>query len=137
MNRVLPLLMVCMLLLLNLPARARSQETRKPRTPACGTWDVVYSPSPNGNGSLVGVAHVPGTVELWSVGNYNANFHWQTLIEHWDGTSWQVIGSPGHSSAIPVLNGVAAVSPNDVWAVDRNGPVNGDTFTLSLRWGGI
>ena len=136
MNRVLPLLMVCMLLLLNLPARARSQETRRPRTPACGTWDVVYSPSPDGNGSLVGVAHVPGTVELWSVGNYNANFHWQTLIEHWDGTSWQVIDSPNHPSANHFLYGVAAVAPNDVWSVGRYEPDTGGTSTLILHWDG-
>src|SRR5205823_5162106 len=83
-----------------------------------------------------GVAHVPGTVELWSVGNYNANFHWQTLIEHWDGTSWQVIDSPNHPSANHFLYGVAAVALNDVWSVGRYEPDTGGTSTLILHWDG-
>ena len=77
MNRLRPLLLFFALVSLLFAGPAREQGIHKSYTPSCGTWDVVFSPSPNGNGSLVGVAHVPGTVELWSVGNYNANFHWQ------------------------------------------------------------
>ncbi len=136
MNRLRPLLLFFALVSLLFAGPAREQGIHKSYTPSCGTWDVVFSPSPNGNGSLVGVAHVPGTVELWSVGNYNANFHWQTLIEHWDGTSWQVVGSPNHPSANHFLYGVAAVAPNDVWAVGRYEPDTGGTSTLTLHWDG-
>jgi len=137
MNRMRPLLLLFALVSLLFSAAAREQDIHKPSTPTCGAWDLVFSPSPNGNGSLLDVAHVPGTVELWSAGNYNANFHWQTLIEHWDGTSWQVIASPNHPSANHFLYRIAAVAPNDVWAVGRYEPDTGGTSTLILHWDGI
>src|SRR5438034_3887702 len=137
MKRVFPLLLVCVLLSFALTMSARPQGTRKAHTPTCGTWDVVYSPSPNGNGTLTAVAHVPGTVELWSVGIYNANFHWLTLIEHWDGTGWQVVPSPNHPDADHYLRGVFALDPNDVWAVGRYDPQGGGSSTLILHWDGV
>lgn len=41
-----------------------------------------------------------------------------SFIEHWDGTTWNVIASPyvGESA----LSGVTATSANDVWAVGYN-----------------
>lgn len=40
-----------------------------------------------------------------------------TLTEHWNGSSWSRVSSPSPSSAYAQLNGVAAVSASDVWAV--------------------
>jgi hypothetical protein len=136
MNRIRSFFFVCTLLSFLFTAPAREQGIRKPRTPNCGTWDLVYSPSPNGNGILAAVARVPGTAELWSVGNYNANFHQLTLIEHWDGNSWQVVASPNHASANHYLYGVVAVAPDDVWAVGRYEPDSGGSPTLILHWDG-
>jgi hypothetical protein len=39
------------------------------------------------------------------------------LIEHWDGTRWSVIPSPNTAKFYNGLNGVAALSPTDIWAV--------------------
>ncbi len=36
------------------------------------------------------------------------------LVEHWDGTQWQVVGTDNPAGS---LDGVAAVAPDDVWAV--------------------
>jgi len=137
MKYLSPFFSMSVLLFLLLPSHAGVRNARKDRLPACGNWDVVSSPSPNSNGSLLGVAHVPGTVELWSVGNYNANFHWLTLIEHWDGSSWQVVASPNQPSANHFLYGVAALAPNDVWAVGRFERDTGGTSTLTLHWDGM
>jgi hypothetical protein len=43
----------------------------------------------------------------------------QTLIEHWNGTSWKQVTSPnpGGSSDDNILNGVAATSSTNAWAV--------------------
>ena len=41
----------------------------------------------------------------------------QTLVEHWDGSSWSVVPSPNLGTTDNELNGVAAVSASDVWAV--------------------
>src|SRR5215216_3310511 len=135
MSRLVQLLLFVLLPLL-VATHAQPQHKAKHNTAACGTWDVVFSPSPNGSASLSAIANVPGTTELWSVGNYNGNFHWLTLMEHWDGTSWQVISSPNYPSANHYLYGVAVVGSNDVWAVGRREADTGGTFTLVLHWDG-
>jgi hypothetical protein len=81
------------------------------------------------------VAAVPGTVELWSVGNYVFNY-WLTLTEHWDGTAWEIVASPNIPNANHYVYGVAAVAPNDVWAVGRYEPQGGGSRTLVLHWDG-
>jgi hypothetical protein len=136
MNCLRPLFFFFVLFWFLITAPAPAQRKSKHNTPACGTWDLVFSPSPNGNGSLAAVAHVPGTLELWTVGNYNADFHWLTLIEHWDGSSWQVVPSPNHQNADHYVYGVAAVAPDDVWAVGRYEPLGGGSPTLVLHWDG-
>jgi hypothetical protein len=68
--------------------------------------------------------------DVWAVGQTYAN---QTLIQHWDGTSWSVILSP-NPSGVSHLRGVAAVSATDVWAVGyyKSGPYR----TLIEHWNG-
>jgi hypothetical protein len=55
-----------------------------------------------------------------------------TLVEHWDGTSWRVVPSPNAVKS-PYsgnqLMGVAAVAPDDVWAV-------GEYDRLLPHWNG-
>jgi hypothetical protein len=97
--------------------------------------------SPNGGGSstgndLFGVAAVSGN-DAWAVGEYNNGTAHRTLILHWNGKAWKAQKSPngGGSSSGNFLNGVAAVSGNDAWAVGEY--YNGTAYrTLILRWNG-
>jgi len=69
MNRYRTLFHLCFMSALLMSGPALAQDA--PHPPAtCGSWEVVYSPSPNGNGVLFAVAHVLGHGELWSVGYY-------------------------------------------------------------------
>ncbi len=82
-------------------------------------WQVVASPNgSNPVNELHGVAAVADN-DVWAVGaSYKTGFTLsQSLIEHWNGTAWSVMPSPNPSSTLNVLNAVAAVSANDVWAV--------------------
>src|SRR5579863_10434591 len=83
------------------------------------SWSVVQSPNvgPYAN-ELLAVTAVSSN-DVWAVGDYlSARVHtFQTLVEHWDGTSWSVVQSPDASSIDNYLSGVAAVSANDIWAV--------------------
>jgi len=94
----------------------------------CGAWSVVASP--NGGSSfnvLTGVAAVSAS-DAWAVGNYlNSTDTEQTLIEHWDGMSWSVLGNVDG-----ILLSVAALSASDIWAVGQNS--NGQT--LAEQWNG-
>jgi hypothetical protein len=103
-------------------------------------WVQVPSPNPAGSGgaavsSLRGVAAL-SRADAWAVGVANSGPSGQrnTVIEHWDGTAWTVVGSPDPSRAGCVhdeLFGVAA-SPAATWAV---GDYCGAPLTLRLEHG--
>lgn len=98
-------------------------------------WSVV--PSPNvgtGYNSLSGVAAISSN-DVWAVGSYeesNYPYDNQTLIEHWDGTSWSVVSSPNPTNG-GWLAAVAADSSTDIWAVGQGG-AGGQTLTE--HWNG-
>lgn len=54
------------------------------------------------------------------------------VIEHWNGTAWRRVATPG-TGGPAVLHGVAAVSPGDAWAV---GGTNFTGKTVILHWNG-
>src|SRR5207253_7101542 len=61
------------------------------------SWSVVPSPDPSASGSILyGITAVSAN-DVWAVGDYpygSAGGH-VTLTEHWDGSSWSVVPSPG------------------------------------------
>ena len=107
-------------------------------------WTIV--PSPNSlalNSYLYGVAgNAPN--DAWAVGGTDQSGPpYQSLVEHWDGTSWSTVPS---ASFPGVLYSVIALGPNDVWAVGtENYPGrgliehwNGTTWTASyLRFAAL
>lgn len=100
------------------------------------TWNLVPSVNVKAlDQKLYGVA-AASTNDVWAVGEYdNANgSHFQTLIEHWNGTSWSIVKAPKGNN---YLNAVAAVSSNDVWAVGVSpNPKNSNSKTLTEHWNG-
>ena len=55
--------------------------------------------------------------DAWAVGWRIAGSHYRTLAQHWDGSTWSVVPTPGLGSGDAVLTGVAALSSQDVWSV--------------------
>lgn len=78
---------------------------------------VAATPNPGVCNVLSSVAAVSST-NVWAVGNYCTSSHVsQTLVLHYNGTSWTTVASPnvgGHGSE---LDSIAVVSPANVWAV--------------------
>src|SRR6266487_1947804 len=78
------------------------------------SWSVVPTPTLAAS-SLAGVSAVASN-DVWAVGGQTVSGTANTLIEHWNGTTWSVVTSP-----TPVGGGslaaVAALSSTDVWAV--------------------
>jgi len=102
------------------------------------SWSVVKSPSPaTGNNELFSVSAASAS-SIWTVGFLTNNTSQtpvdQTLIEHWNGSSWSVMKSPNPGSSSDHLNGVAAVSTSDVWAVGNGKTSSGKT--LIEHWNG-
>ena len=100
-------------------------------------WRQVPSPNvfPAGGGSdqLNGVVALSPT-DVWAVGTVTANSGGsQTLIEHYDGTSWKVVPSP-NPAPDSELSAVTAVSPRDIYAVGFQR--TSVTRTLVMHWNG-
>jgi hypothetical protein len=100
-------------------------------------WKAVPAPNhgPNGN-YLRGVAAF-STSDVWAVGDYQSKtIPQRTLIEHWNGTAWQIVASPNAGSSDNYLFHVAGVAANDLWAVGYY--VNSQSVyrTLIEHWNG-
>jgi hypothetical protein len=90
------------------------------------SWTEVTSPSPSADSSLWAVS-ASSADDVWAVGSYayGADGYTNTLVEHWDGTSWTQVSSPTPGGD-DRLFGVSAVSASAAWVV-------GDTYDLSVR----
>jgi hypothetical protein len=103
-------------------------------------WSIV--PSPNRPGHSFNVLYaVSGTSanDVWAVGvSHDGLFPSRTLIQHWDGTQWSIVPSPSPADQLNDLRGVAAIAPDDVWAVGyHSGAQTQEPIdTLVLHWDG-
>jgi hypothetical protein len=102
-------------------------------------WKVVPSANLGGSASenfLEGVSAASAS-DVWAVGKHDDGLGFQTVIEHWDGTSWSKVASPdpGGPGVNNELTGVTALSATDAWAVGFY--VKGGAYrTLILHWAG-
>jgi hypothetical protein len=109
-------------------------------------FNIQNSPNPNLQGNTLNAVGAISATDAWAVGYQNDNNlnDSRTLTMHWDGSSWKVVPSPNpgstpacqHSNSGNVLNAVAAVSSNDVWAVGLAFPCNAGLRPLILHWDG-
>ena len=82
------------------------------------SWSIVPSHNPAGAADTYLYA-VSGSSsdDVWAVGTgLTASGNNTTFAEHWDGASWSVVTTPAPSATFSELNGVVAISSDDVWA---------------------
>jgi hypothetical protein len=100
------------------------------------SWQVVANPNQNNHNSfnLNSIAAVSAN-DVWAVGQSYPGSP-QTLVMHWDGSSWTTVSSP-NPTGYDFLTSVAAVSANDVWAVgwSLNNDYSGYN-TITMHWDG-
>ncbi|MEO7000171.1 MAG: hypothetical protein ABI068_00050 [Ktedonobacterales bacterium] len=99
------------------------------------TWQVAPGANPGAvNNELLSVAAISPR-DVWAVGfQTTSSYIDQTLIEHWNGKQWQVTPSANPGASNNHLEGVAAISPRDVWAVGNGVTASGRT--LIEHWNG-
>ena len=85
-----------------------------------GTNCASYPPL--GAGLLTKLRGVAGAADndVWAVGSVSGTN--QSLIEHWDGSSWSIVPSPN----IGELTAVTAVANDNVWTVGPGGILHYD-----------
>jgi len=96
-------------------------------TPSPGVWKIVHSPNPGSAQNNLSAIAATSATDAWVVGSFSNNqfnLGAKALIEHWNGSMWRVVASPTALLGDSILNGAAAISPTNAWAV-------GVTFTES------
>ena len=106
-------------------------------------WSQIESPSLGSNAAGLDDVVAISANDIWAVGAYGMADGKQSfaLLEHWDGTQWTIFPSPNPGSRVNGLDGVSAVSPDDVWAVGTYADYQEDggfgAFkTLAMHWDG-
>lgn len=103
-------------------------------------WHVVPSLNIDGMNRLYAITALSAN-DIWAVGEargYSYSSGSQTLIEHWDGTSWKLVPDQGTQFREGTLVTVTAFSPENVWAAGY-APTNGGAMpagSLLEHWDG-
>lgn len=112
--------------------------------PVSGSWQKDISPNVSGTTSLTNQLLSVDAVsekDVWAVGwaqdPNGPPFVKLTLIEHFNGNTWNIVPSPNRRNAvISQLHSVSAASANDVWAVGASHDGTLPSRTLIQHWDG-
>ncbi len=100
-------------------------------------WSIITSPTPNGSDDQLYGVSVISSSDVWAVGYYsNSQLEQQTLIEHWNGSAWSIVGGPAPNGLTQdQLFSITAISASNIWAV---GSSHGKqtSKTLIEHWNG-
>jgi hypothetical protein len=113
--------------------------------PVSGNWQRANSANVSGattlTNQLLGVDALSQS-DVWAVGwsqdPAGPQYVKRTLIQHFDGATWNIVGSPNPRNDVDsVLYSVSGVSANDVWAVGSSHNGTLPSRTLTEHWNGI
>src|SRR5690349_10837610 len=100
------------------------------------TWSTSFSPPPRSGFEVAGFA-ARSAADVWAVGlRPGGRCQYQTLTQHWDGSAWSIIPSPGNTKVNSVLDGVTVAGTTQAWAVGTVGCPADQSRTLTERWNG-
>jgi len=98
-------------------------------------WRTVASPDNGGPVTRLFGIGARSATDIWAVGDYKNADAAGTLTEHWDGTHWRIVPDAGAGTGI-LLNAVAVIAHDDVWAVGSGRGGLGTGTTLTEHWDG-
>lgn len=108
------------------------------------TWREVSHPEPDLHWYISEVEAVASD-DVWAVGGqfgsiYDGNsVADKPLIEHWDGSGWEIVEAPDPPTLRDDLSSIAVVSADDVWATGQasNRSEMDGIWNLLLHWDGL
>ena len=98
------------------------------------SWSIVSNPIAGSDDNYLFAVSAISANDVWAVGNYYdpASGNELTLIEQWNGTSWNIVSSPNVASATNVLFSVATIpGSSNLWSVGNYQPSSGPVQTLT------
>lgn len=102
-------------------------------------WSIISSPNATDGYNLLNGVAVAGANNIWAVGQAANGSTYSTLIEHSAGgkrSLWSIVASPNVAGNSCVLNAIAAVAPNDIWAVGYSTDSDFHDQSLTMHWDG-
>lgn len=100
-------------------------------------WSIVDNPQPGSRRDLLWSVSADSAADVWAVGTQQGdNGKFETLVEHWDGSSWSVVPSPDPGTSGNQLHAVTAINPDDVWAVGQQLDGSSPDQALIEHWNG-
>lgn len=81
------------------------------------SWHSI--PAPFGAHDPIRGFAARSATDAWAVGGYRFQGHSHTLAAHWNGRTWRIAPTPDRNTD-SALTDVAAVRPDDVWAVGQS-----------------
>ena len=126
--------------------RARRRVPTRRRRGRRSPWHCAGTASPgrsrpprhpsSSDNELLGVTATSAT-SAWAAGfSLDSQSRNQTLILHWNGSTWQQASTPAVATFGTRLSGIAAGSPSDVWAVGQFYSAADADQPLILHWNG-
>jgi len=88
------------------------------------------SPLPRHARGVITAVDATSATNAWAI---DTSSHGNSRIWHWNGTRWSRVATPAIAADTYVLNGVAAISARNAWAVGQTS-TSGDT--VILHWNG-
>jgi Phosphoesterase family len=100
-------------------------------------WSILNIPQPGSIRDMLFAASALSPSDVWVVGDQEGrDGKFGTLAEHWNGTAWSVTSTPDPGPAGNHLYAVAAVAPDDVWAVGQRLGAQAPDQGLVEHWNG-
>jgi hypothetical protein len=90
-------------------------------------WSAMVPPRGSPGDNVLNAVSGSASNDVWAVGHQARRFQSYPTVPlavHWNGTAWSVARTPAVSGSGD-LHGVAALAPDDVWAVGELGSSNG------------
>ena len=103
-------------------------------------WKVVPSPNPARHQNVLTSVSAYSASDVWAVGyTMRDDGTHDSLILHWNGSTWSRVPSPDPGAFHRYLYGVSAISASDVWAVGQYWTAKAGwlSHTMTLHWDGL
>lgn len=85
------------------------------------TWSLVPTPKLGAYDNAFSGIAAESANDVWAVGYINNDWgSGETLVEHWDGSTWSVVPSSMGYLYNTNLHGVTTISRNEIWTVGRS-----------------
>ena len=103
------------------------------------SWSIVPSPNRSAQNFLLAVKAF-GETDVWAVGSNNvpSTLFFETMVQHWNGSSWSIVPSPSPDPFESHLLAMDGVASDDLWAVGyTQASPDAIRSPLAMHWDGF